>query len=163
MYTVDDQDEVLRLPGLPAPSAGAPMPRIFADDTSLSLAYEVAPESDQVAIVRFLRPHAHYFGAPNDETISGHPLASRGLEAYDVFEVRRSSWIRALERMNRVHPHHNARRFEALRHFIFMFHDKTFECVADGCMLAGTLPNTAETVANLAQTLFTGRLCPPTT
>jgi hypothetical protein len=34
--------------------------------------------------------------------------------------------------MNRVHEHHQPARFERLRHFVFAFHDSTFECVAEG-------------------------------
>ncbi|HYE94937.1 MAG TPA: hypothetical protein VD962_01910, partial [Rubricoccaceae bacterium] len=56
-------------------------------------------------------------------------LAERGLDPYGVFEVERSSWIRSLERMNRVHPYHKPARFERLRHIVLTFHDTTFECV----------------------------------
>ena len=71
------------------------------------------------------------FGAPNDEAFAGHPLASRGLHPYGAFEVRSSSWIRQLERMNSVHPFHKPERFQRLKHFVFAFHDSTFECVAE--------------------------------
>lgn len=72
------------------------------------------------------------FGGPNDEAFDGHPLAARGLTPYGVFEVKDSSWIRKLERMNSVHPMHNRELFlKRLRHFIFAFHDSTFECVAE--------------------------------
>jgi hypothetical protein len=34
--------------------------------------------------------------------------------------------------MNSVHPQHNRERFLARkRHFIFAFHDSTFECIAE--------------------------------
>jgi hypothetical protein len=145
MYTVDDRDEVLNFDGLPYHSAGAPEPQLLANDYSLVLAYETAPSGEEYAIVKFAHPHAHYFGSPNDEALSGHPLAKRGLRAYGIFEIRNSSWIRAMERMNRVHVHHDARRFDALRHFVFTFHDTTFECVANGVSLAATVPNEAET------------------
>jgi hypothetical protein len=72
------------------------------------------------------------FGPPNDEAFTGHPLASRGLEPYAVFEVEQSSWIRQLERMNAVHPNHKPELFASYRHFVFAFHDSTFEAVADG-------------------------------
>jgi hypothetical protein len=62
--------------------------------------------------------------------LRGHPLASRGLQAYSAFEVRNSSWIRQLERMNSVHPQHNPARYSMLHHYVFAFHDSTFECVA---------------------------------
>ena len=35
--------------------------------------------------------------------------------------------------MNAVHPNHDRARFLARRrHFIFAFHDSTFECIAEG-------------------------------
>lgn len=125
------------------------MPKILASDVGLLLAYEVAPSGEQYAIVKFIRPRAHYFGSPSDETMNGHPLAERGLRPYGVFEVRKSSWVRALEQMNRGHPKHDASRFGALRHFVFTLHDNTFECVANGAVLASKIPNEVETVKNL--------------
>lgn len=73
-----------------------------------------------------------YVWAPNDEAFEGHPLASRGLKPYSVFEVKNSSWIRRLERMNSVHRCHRPEGYKMLRHFVFAFHDTTFECVAQG-------------------------------
>lgn len=145
MYTVDDRDEVLNFEGLPYHSAGAPKPLLLANDNCLVLAYETAPDGEQYAILKFAVPYAHYFGPPNDEASRGHPLAQRGLRPYGIFEIRNSSWIRAFERMNRVHVHHDARTFEAFRHFVFTFHDKTFECVAHGMALAAIAPNEVET------------------
>ena len=158
MYAVDSRDEVLSFEGVPGHSPGAPMPQILANDDSLLLAYEMAPSGEEYAIVRFIRPRAHYFGSPGDETMSGHPLAERGLRPYGVFEVRNSSWIRALEQMNRVHPDHNASRFAALRHFVFTFHDNTFECVANGAVLAAKFSNEVETVKTLPG-LMASHLC----
>jgi hypothetical protein len=149
MYEVDGRDEVGKLPDLPQSSIGAPTPFIISDERIVVLAYyleEQDPEwdgqmvrvlgptaaSEPVAIVRFALCYAHMSGPPNDEAYSGHPLASRGVRPYDAFEVRHSSWIRRLERMNSVHRHHKPDRFWNRRHFIFAFHDTTFECVADG-------------------------------
>ena len=148
MYTVDSLDEVLNFEDVPGHSPGAPMPQILAND-NVVLAYEVVPGGEEYAVVNFIQPRAHYFGSPSDETASGHPLAKRGLEPYGVFEVRNSSWIRALEQMNRVHPKHDASRFGSLRHFVFTFHDNTFECVAHGAVLAAKFPNEVETVKKL--------------
>jgi hypothetical protein len=72
------------------------------------------------------------FGPPNDESIPGHPLAKRGLEYYSVSEVNKSSWIRALARMNEGHPHRSATPYAGFKHFIFAFKDRVFECVAEG-------------------------------
>jgi hypothetical protein len=67
--------------------------------------YEVSPSGEHYAIVKFIRPRAHYFGSPSDETLKGHPLADRGLGPYGVFEIRKSSWVRALARFkHRLDP-----------------------------------------------------------
>lgn len=144
MYEVDDQDEVTELTSAPRPDIGAPLPLVLADEHHLLLAYLisepnptwdggsitlVSPESDglAIAIIRFHWASAHLFGSPNDEAFDGHPLASRGLRPYRVFEVRQSSWIRKLERMNSVHPHHNRQRFLPRRpHFVFDKHQTRF-------------------------------------
>jgi len=150
VYEVDSLDRVIELHDAPRPDIGAPLPLILCDEGHLLLAYlvsepdpkwdgsyatGVSPESEGMAVacVRFHWPSAHMFGPPNDEAFSGHPLASRGLQPYAVFEIGDSSWIRKLERMNSVHPRHNRERFLAgRRHFVFAFHDSTFECVAEG-------------------------------
>lgn len=148
MYEVDTQDEVVQLTDVPQSSIGAPLPRVVADEDTTLLAYilqssnparagktkrAVTDDTDDesIAIVRFHRARAVMFGPPNDEAFKGHPLAARGLRPYAAFEIRQSSWIRQLERMNSVHPHHNSERFFSLRHFVFTFHDTTFECIAD--------------------------------
>ncbi len=147
MYSVDSKDTVQELTDVPQSSVGAPCPMILGGEGYLYLAYfleerepiwdgktiRVVGEKsldEPVALVRFTRVCAHMFGPPNDESFSGHPLASRGLRPYRVHEVRDSSWIRRLERMNSVHPFHRSERFAGDRHFIFAFHDSTFECVA---------------------------------
>jgi hypothetical protein len=92
---------------------------------------EVSNDSnDLCAVVTFSQVYAHMFGPPNDEAFSGHPLASRGLTPYAAFEVEQSSWLRALQRMNSVHPYHRPEQFAQYKHFILSFHDSTFECIA---------------------------------
>lgn len=147
MYDVDDKDRVVQLATAPQCATGAPLPLVLADEHRLLLAYmasepdpdwdgttveSVTPESPgkAVALVAFRGAYSHMFGPPNDEAFSGHPLANRGLERYAVAEVEQSSWIRRLEAMNAVHPHHSPALFAAYRHFVFTFHDTTFECVA---------------------------------
>jgi len=85
-----------------------------------------------IAIVYFDLARSHMFGPPNDEAFEGHPLYSAGLRPYSVAEVRQSSWIRRLERMNAVHPAHRPEHFLKYRHYVLAFHDRTFECVAKG-------------------------------
>jgi hypothetical protein len=148
MYTVST-DRPRELSSLPQSSIGAPCPMLTADEHSLRIAFyveegrlspqwvnvSVRPESPNdsdslCAVVSFSLVYAHIFGPPNDEAFSGHPLASRGLEPYAAFEVEQSSWLRALERMNSVHPYHRPEQFAQYKHFILSFHDSTFECIA---------------------------------
>jgi hypothetical protein len=148
MYQVDEKDHVVTLEGIPQSSVGAPLPLILANEGRIVLAYYMEStdpswdgttvrvvdqerSSEPIALIR-LETFAHMFGPPNDEAFGGHPLASRGLHPYGAFHVENSSWIRGLERMNRVHEHHRPERFARFRHLVFAFHDSTFECVCRG-------------------------------
>ena len=138
MYTTDGKDEVIALEDVPQCDAGVPWPIVIGDEGCLMLAYNAAtwPEDDEiVAIIRVVSPYAHMFGPPNDEALHGHPLGGilgNRIAPYGAYEVRNSSWIRALESMNAVHPMHQKSTFlKDKRHFIFTFHDSTFECVAE--------------------------------
>lgn len=141
MYSVDERDSVVPLSGAPQSSVGAPLPLVLQVEDRCLLGFYVQrptpfvdPEStaEPVVVVQFDLPKATYFGAPNDEAFAGHPLAARGMRPYGAFEVRDSSWVRSLERMNSVHPRHAPETFRSLRHYVFAFHDSTFECVARG-------------------------------
>jgi len=146
-YTVDERDTVLALANFSQSSIGAPLPTVIASENSLSVIFYleqrdpnwdgktvklVTPDSsdEPIGLVRFVHATAHYFGPPNDEAFRGHPLAKRGLKPYGAFEVFSSSWIRALENMNSVHPKHWPGIYSSHRHFILTFHDTIFECIA---------------------------------
>ena len=136
MYSVDERDRVVELEGVPQSSVGAPMPLVLSNEFKVLLVYIVQEIVDPgtphepFALVEFTGYSTYMFGAPNDEAFHGHPLAARGLRPYGAFQIENSSWIRQLEKMNSVHHSHNPKRFERLRHYVFSFHDSTFECVA---------------------------------
>ena len=148
MYSVDDGDTVQLLSGVPRIEPGAPIPVIVADEWHVLLAYIIRQpfppdwdgstvkemthktQGEAIAQVEFVRPWAHMSGPPNDEAFDGHPLAHRGLEPYGTFEVKNSSWLRSLVTMNSVHPRHDPSRFADDHHFVFAFHDSTFEVIA---------------------------------
>jgi hypothetical protein len=161
MYSVDHKDTVVELDNVPQSSIGAPCPMILVGEDHLHVAYylENTPPGwdgttvkvlsehtggEPVALVSFTHPYAHMFGPPNDEAFEGHPLKSRGLRPYAVFEVVHSSWIRQLERMNSVHEHHQPERFAEYHHFVFAFHDTTFECVAENFSVSVHTGNVAQ-------------------
>lgn len=140
MYSAD-ADDIEPLSGIPQCGTGAPEPVVVAREGTVAVAYYVSTtsnltnatphdlEREEVAVVMFTGVRAMMFGAPNDEALHGHPLADRGLEAYAAHRVLHSSWIRALERMNSVHPMHSAAEFAQLKHVVMTFHDSTFECI----------------------------------
>jgi len=139
MYSDHVESSLEELTSLPQCNVGSPSPQIFAHEQGLLLAYYVQPrpnnwgpdaQPEKYAIINFVRPQAHLFGPPNDEAINGHPLYGKGLGPYGTYRVPNSPWIRALEKMNSVHPRHQPTRYRQLSHYIFTFHDSTFECVA---------------------------------
>jgi hypothetical protein len=136
MYSIDKDTRIIVLDNLPLQDSGAPEPRVIATENKLTLTY-IAQDGDDVAVLSFLRPWAHSFGPPNDEALNGHPLYALGLKPYDNSEVLGSPWARELERRNRVHPDHDPSRFDALRHFVFTFHDSMFECLASDVTIVG--------------------------
>jgi hypothetical protein len=160
MYDVDERDVVVRLEGVPRCDPGAPVPMVIAAERTAIVAYYAPlkvnwgptrpkdiPEEEEVVVVQFGGVRALMFGAPNDEALHGHPLAGRGLDAYGAYRIEQSSWVRRLERMNRVHPQHSAESFLRLQHFILTFHDSILECVASAppkvSVLRGTTPRRA--------------------
>ena len=150
MYLIDERDRVIELEDVPQSSVGAPFPLVLSDERTIVLGYRIRDASpactdrpgESLALVEFELYQSYMFGAPNDEAFSSHPLAARGLHPYAAFRIDDSSWVRQLERMNSVHPNHNPNKFQELKHFVFAFHDSTFECVAKGFRISeyeGTL------------------------
>jgi hypothetical protein len=138
MYTIDERDRVVELTDLPLPESGATSAKVLATEWRLVIGYYVAPgDSNRVAFLDFDSPRDHMFGGPNDEAMRRHPLCARGLEYYSIHEIIDSSWIRARARINdlSVDPEVetiDAKLLRGKRHFIFAFHDSTFECIAGG-------------------------------
>lgn len=171
MYEVDDQDVVKALEDLPQSSVGAPLPVVLATEHQVLVLYlgpdraggwdgtsiRVVGIGDEgpVATVTFTGCLSHRFGPPNDEAFLGHPLASRGLRPYGSYEVLNSSWIRRLELMNAVHPHHDKDSFlEGKRHIVLSFHDTTFECIANGYSGEVEIGSIASVLSRVTQDLL---------
>ncbi|KGN32179.1 hypothetical protein N802_11005 [Knoellia sinensis KCTC 19936] len=110
---------------------------MVSDDSGrTTLAVRAHPDdADQRPLVLFWRRvEFAALTAPNDESISGHPLWHSGLsDVRWLGLVERSSRIRALTVQNSVHPSHDQRRFDFLDHYIAPLK----ECVAE--VVAGSL------------------------
>jgi hypothetical protein len=151
--------EVARLAGdeyaveldFPLPwDTGAPLPHLLADGHRAFLLFHLAdpdpggdgtsvrvvePGSAQagpLGVVEFHRVRSVTIGGPNDEAIEGHPLSGKGLRPYAAHQVVNSRRIAEAERINSVHPQHRGGWHDRLRHYVFSFHDETFECLAEG-------------------------------
>lgn len=128
---------------------GAPMPQLIANDHRTFLIFLVrtvdptwdgrsvtvmdpaSAHAEQLALVEFHWCTSARLGAPNDEVFHGHPLEGKGLDGYTAQLVRNSHWVAELERINSVHSSYRAESWSTRNHYIFWFHDSTFECIAE--------------------------------
>ena len=101
------------------------------DGSYVNIRRSNSPEPSNLAVVEFKRCLCTRMGTPNDEVFHGHPLHGRGLECYRPMRVENSAWIKELEAINSVHIGYNPESWRKLTHYIFGFHDSTFECVAE--------------------------------
>lgn len=129
-------------------SVGAPLPHIIRSDDKTFLTFYIdIPDPnwdgtcvtvkdpgdgsiESLALVEFYQCVSAKLGAPNDEVFSGHPLYGKGLEGYTAQVVQNSRWIAELEAINQVHDYYKPDFWRTLKHYVFWFHDSTFECIA---------------------------------
>ena len=128
---------------------GAPLPFLLCNDNRTFLTFYVtetdpnwdgtyvnvvdlaSSESASLCLVTFQNCFSAKLGHPNDEVQSGHPLAGRGLDGYTAQFVINSPWLEEVAKINSVHPYDDSNRWKSLNHYIFWFHDCTFECLAE--------------------------------
>jgi len=126
------------------------------DGTTVEVVDPAAARPAPIGIIAWQGCWGAVLGPPNDEVIKGHRLWRHGLKdikPYGAAEVLNSAWIADLERVNRVHPHHNPARFAALHHYILMFHDSTFECLAEKHSVQRTVDSMPAVLVQLVQQL----------
>lgn len=129
---------------------GAPLPHVISSGHKTFLIYytgEIDPAWDGtyvkiidpakeelllLAVVEFIHCYAYKFGGANDEVIHGHPLWGRGLEPYGAHIIHNSRWIKEEEKINSVHRYYKAERWKKINHYLLLFHDEMFECLAEG-------------------------------
>ncbi|MEJ0058949.1 MAG: hypothetical protein WDM79_04915 [Terricaulis sp.] len=128
-------DPIIReLSDVPQMDPGSPTPQVTWNALApLLLAYQLP--DDSTATIAFDLGLACKIGPPNDETLHGHPLYAFGLSHYAASEVLNSPWLAEIRERNRVHDSHSDAMFDKFRHFIWTFHDETFECLAQSYRL----------------------------
>jgi hypothetical protein len=128
---------------------GAPLPHLLKNDQRAFLMFLVksvdpnwdgtyatvkdpgSQEKESLALVEFKHCIAAKLGSPNDEVFHGHPLAGKGLDGYTAQLVRNSRWLAELQKINSVHAGYRPDAWQQRNHYIFWFHDSTFECIAE--------------------------------
>ncbi|MEQ8190547.1 MAG: hypothetical protein ABRQ39_21455 [Candidatus Eremiobacterota bacterium] len=129
---------------------GAPLPHVISSGNKTFLIYytgKIDPEWDgtyvkiidpakeellTIAIVEFIHCYAYKFGGANDEVIHGHPLRGKGLEPYGAHIIHNSRWIKEEVKINSVHRYYKTETWEKINHYLLLFHDEIFECLAEG-------------------------------
>jgi hypothetical protein len=113
-------------PATTAPGAAAVEPPTIAPGAPSN-----EPAIQPVAVVEFKRCMSAKLGSPNDEVFHNHPLSGKGLESYTAQLVRNSRWLAELQKVNSVHAGYCHHAWSKLNHYVFWFHDTTFECIAE--------------------------------
>ena len=120
------------------PNSAVSGPVLLQTDDATALVFNATKLSDDgsykdagSAVVRFERCKVTRFGYPNDEAWYGIPRF-QGL-SYGIYEVLNSSWLAELDELNRYSFPDTPDSDE--RHFLFLFHDSSFECIASDCAI----------------------------
>jgi hypothetical protein len=101
------------------------------DGTYVKVVNPASTEKASLCLVTFKGCASAKLGHPNDEAQRGHPLAGRGLKGYSAQIVKNSPWLKEVAKTNSAHPHNDAKVWTLLNHYVFWFHDSTFECLAE--------------------------------
>ncbi len=127
---------LIKLTDIPEPEMGAPLPTVISSEYRASICYnqtkissyqnkvvtdaDIVGKPDIVAILRFQKPSIWKFGDPDESGQPFHPLVDLGLMDFYAFEVKNSKW--AYKSISGEFTN---------KHFIILFHDSTFEILAD--------------------------------
>lgn len=117
------------------PEAAVSGPVLLQTEVSAFLTFNAVREGADgklvdagTAIVEFKRCSITKFGYPNDEAWSGIPR-TKNLSC-GAYEIQNSKWKEQLENLNRYSFPETGEW--GGRHFLILFHDSSFECIAQG-------------------------------
>jgi hypothetical protein len=144
---------------------GAPLPYLLQNDDWTFLVFglrDVDPDLDgtyvnnadspspsNLAVVEFKSCICTKMGTPNDEVFQGHPLNGKGLKLYSPLRVKNSLWIKELEAINSIHSRYRPEFWRSFNHYIFGFHDCTFECVAESFLVEARATTVTELLTEI--------------
>jgi hypothetical protein len=110
-------------------SFGAPLPTVLQWEHEAHLFFYLR-EGDRVGSLVFDYCRFTTFGPPGEE---GHALMTSGWEAYTPLRVMNSPWLARMVGTG-----------TDLSHFVFPFHDSTFECIAQSFRPSPVVESMAE-------------------
>lgn len=131
-------------------SSGAPCPHVISSGHSTYLVYYalenapswdgadtkvIDPDKDEqlpLVLVEFTKCYLYKFGGANDEVFHGLPLWNIGLKPYEAHLVSNSGWIKEEKKIQKVHSCFSDEVWSKKKHYVLLFHDELFECIADG-------------------------------
>jgi hypothetical protein len=123
------------------------------DGTEVKIVDPSSPSAASLCLVAF-RSTSTKFGHPNDEVLRGHPLYGRGLESYTAQIVKNSPWLKEVAKTNSVHDCDKPEKWEKINHYVFWFHDSTFECLAESYTVELTNESMAELLTRVQEKLL---------
>jgi hypothetical protein len=88
--------------------------------------------------------------------IAGHRLWGKGLAPYSAHVIANSRWLAEMENINRVHPSYHPDKWRTLKHYLLLFHDEHFECLAKDYTIE-VLQDSLEHVVEIARTRLFAR------
>lgn len=125
------------------------------DGSYVSVIDPKASDPQPLVIVDFRGSYIHKFGGPNDEVFGGLPWEGRGLNAYGAYVIKNSLWLAEMMAVNSVHPYYSESTYTSLKHYVLLFHDEMFECLAEGFELERFQGSFAEALEVAWQRLLT--------
>ncbi|MFD2562877.1 hypothetical protein [Aquimarina rubra] len=122
-------NEIVIIDNHPECSIGAPCPTIVASEHKVVLSYYT--DDDTICQIIFSHCFEFKMGMPDENMIEKYPLGASGLMDYEFQKVNHSSWISAIENQYKTISEYSrdGRKYE---HYIFTFHDRSFECISSG-------------------------------
>lgn len=70
-------------------------------------------------------------GYPNEEIYMHYDYYTQfSMSKHRLYQIEQSIWIDELIRLNQIHPRHSALNFQNDKHYMILFEDEVFECIA---------------------------------
>jgi len=177
VFIYHGEETAIPIPNIYPQCSGAPIPLVLSNGYKTLLLFYIGTSNpnwnekankikildenskDYIALICFDLCRSFKYGGVNDEALHGHPLYDRGLVAYEMHEVKNSSWISELKKMNSVHDCYDEKDWSSTKHIIFTFHDEIFECIADNYSVQIYKGSQSEVYKIACELLtFTGRI-----